>query len=188
MKRYISLLFLCVLTFASCQREDPEMTLSTGQITMLAEGGSASVTVTTNYKWTATADPWITIRPSSGDKGSTTVSVTIAANTGSSIRKGAINFVCQDLTRSVSVTQAQPLNQRLTITHNLSTFVVPTLTGNGLTGRVDFGEGEKQNYAAGLKWNYSAAGTHKVVIESAGGTSFAMESVAGVSAIDMSAF
>lgn len=188
MKRYISLLFLCVLTFASCEKEDPEMTLSTGQISMLAEGGSASVSVTTNYKWTATADPWITIRPSSGDKGSTTISVTIAANTGSSIRKGAINFACQELTRSVSVTQAQPLNQRLTITHNLSTFVVPTLTGNGLTGRVDFGEGEKQNYAAGLKWNYAAAGTHKVVIESAGGTSFAMESVAGISAIDMSAF
>ena len=188
MKRYISLLFVCVLALASCQKEDPEMTLSTVQITMLAEGGSASVSVTTNYKWTATADPWITISPSSGDKGSTTVTVSIAANTGSSIRKGAINFVCQDLTRSVSVSQAQPLNQRLTITHNLSSFVVPTINGNGMTGRVDFGEGEKQNYAAGLKWNYSAAGTHKVVIESAGGTSFAMESVAGVSAIDMSGF
>jgi len=57
-----------------------------------------------------------------------------------------------------------------------------------MSARVDFGEGEKKEYVPGLKWDYSSAGTHKVVIESAGGTSFTLESIAGVSAIDMSAF
>ena len=188
MKRYIALFVVCALALCACQHEDPELTLSTGQVTMLAEGGSSTVTVSSNYKWTASADPWITISPSSGEKGTATVSIQVAANTGSSNRKGAVTFVCESLTRSVTVSQAQAFNQRLTITHNLSTFVVPTLNGNGLTGRVDFGEGEKQSYAAGLKWNYSAGGTHKVVIESAGGTSLSMESIDGVSAIDLSAF
>ena len=188
MKRYISLICIGLLALASCQKEDPELSLSTGQASLPAEGGSVSVTVTTNYKWTATADPWITLSPSSGDKGSTTVTLKVAANTGSSIRKGNATFSCEGLTRAVTVTQAQPLNQRLTITHSNARFVVPTINGNGLSGRVDFGEGEKQNYAVGLKWDYAAAGTHQVVIELAGGTSFAMESVAGVSAIDMSGF
>ena len=188
MKRFIALFFVCVLGLTACQKEDPELTLSTGQVSISAEGGSSSVTVSCNYKWTATADPWITISPASGDKGTSTVTMKIAANTGSSIRKGSVTFNCEGLTRAVTITQAQPLNQRLAITHNLPTFVVPTINGNGLSGKVDFGEGEKQNYAAGLKWNYSSTGTHKVVIELAGGTSFAMESVAGVSAIDMSAF
>ena len=188
MKRYIAFVFICVLGLTACQKEEPELTLSTGQVSVLAEGGSSSVTVSCNYKWSATADPWISISPASGDKGTTTVSIKVAANTGSSIRKGSVTFNCEGLTRAVTITQAQALNQRLTIKHNLSTFVVPTISGNGLSGRVDFGEGEKQNYAAGLKWSYSSTGAHQVVIELAGGTSFAMESVAGVSAIDMSAF
>lgn len=188
MKRFVSLIFIFLWVLSACQQEDPELSLSTGQASLKAEGGSVSVTVSSNMNWTATGDPWITISPSSGNKGTSTVNMTVGANTGSSIRKGGVTFTCGSLTRSVTITQAQPLNQRLAITHSLSTFVVPTLNGNGLSAVVDFGEGEKQNYAAGLKWNYQSSGTHKVVIESAGSTAFSMESIAGISAIDLSGF
>ena len=188
MKKSIACILLFALVFSACQREDPEMSLSIGQANILAEGGSVSVTVTCNYKWTAQADPWITVSPASGDRGDTAVKLTVDANTGSSIRKGSVTFSCSGLSRAVALTQSQPLNQRLTITHNLNRFTVPLLLGNGLSARVDFGEGSKQDYASGLSWTYSTGGTHKVVIECAGGTSFTLESVAGVSAVDMSAF
>lgn len=188
MKRYISLLFVFIWVLSACQQEDPELSLSTGQISFRAEGGSASVTVSSNMNWTATGDPWITFSPSSGKKGTSTVNLTVGANTGSSVRKGGVTFTCGTITRTVTITQAQALDQRLIISHNLSVFVVPSLVGNGMSAVVDFGEGEKQNYSAGLKWNYQSAGTHRVVIESAAGTSFSMESIAGISAIDMSGF
>ena len=189
MKRYILLVFSFLLMLAACEREDPELTIDKGQETVAAEGGSLTVTVSSNYGWTASsADPWITVNPTSGQKGTATVSVSVAANSGSMSRRGSVTFTCEGLTRSVNISQAQPLNQKLTIVHNASVFTVPTINGNGMTGKVDFGEGEKQNYAANLKWTYSGAGSHKVVIELAGGTSFTMESVAGVSEIDLSAF
>jgi len=188
MKRYISLFFVFVLVLSACQKEDPELTLSIGQVSFSAEGGSSSVTVSSNYNWTAAGDPWITISPSSAKKGVCTVNLTVGENTVSSLRKGGVTFSCDGLTRTITVTQAQTLNQRLTITHSLSTFMVPNLSGNGLSAVVDFGEGQKQNYSAGLKWNYQSSGSHRVVIESAGSTSFSMESIAGVSAIDMSGY
>ena len=188
MKRCLSLIIRFVLVLSSCQQEDPELSLSTGQASLKAEGGSVSVTVSSNMNWTAAGDPWITVNPTSGNKGTSTVNLTVGANTGSSIRKGGVTFTCSGLTRTVTITQAQPLNQRLSVTHSLSTFVVPTLNGDGLSAVVDFGEGEKQNYAAGLKWNYQSSGTHQVVIESAGSTSFSMGSIAGITAIDLSGF
>ena len=189
MKRYILLVFSFLLLLAACEREDPELNIDKGQETLAAEGGSFTVSLSSNYDWTvSSAEPWITVNPSSGQKGAATISVHVAANTGTMSRRGSVNFTCEGLTRSVSITQAQPLNQKLTIVHSASVFTVPTINGNGMTGKVDFGEGEKQNYAANLKWTYSGAGSHKVVIELASGTSFTMESVAGVSEIDLSAF
>ena len=189
MKRSIILIASFLLMLVACEKEEPQLTIDKGQETFSSDGGSVTVALSCNYDWTATvAEPWITVSPSSGKKGSATVSVTVAANTGTSSRRGSVNFACEGLTRSLSITQAQPLNQKLTIVHNASVFTVPTINGNGLTGKVDFGEGAQQNYAAKLKWTYSGTGSHKVVIELAGGTSFSMESVAGVSEIDLSAF
>ena len=50
--------------------EDPTLEISSGDISVLAEGGSQTFSFTCNYKWTATAsDAWISVSPSAGDKG-----------------------------------------------------------------------------------------------------------------------
>lgn len=188
MKRYITLLLLSIVLLSSCEKEDPELSLSISQASVPSEGGVVSVMVSSNVSWTATGDPWLSVGTASGNKGTTTVQVTVSANTGTSSRKGNVSFTAGTIKRNLVVTQAQPLTQQLTIVHNLKSFTVPTILGTGMSARVDFGEGEKKEYVNGLKWDYSSAGTHKVVIELAGGTSFTLESVAGVSAIDMSAF
>lgn len=188
MKKYISLFFLSIVLLTACEQEDPELSLSVSQATVPPEGGSVSVMVSSNVSWTATADPWISVGTPSGSKGTTTVQVTVSANTGTSSRKGNVSFAAGTLKRNLVVTQAQPLSQKLTIVHNLKSFTVPSILGTGMSARVDFGEGEKKEYVNGLKWDYTSSGTHKVVIELAGGTSFTMESIASVSAIDMSAF
>ena len=85
--------------------------------------------------------------------------------------------------------QPQPqYNQVFTLMHEASVFTVPTFNGNSVSGLIDFGEGAKQNYAPQAKWTYSSAGSHKVVIELAGATSLMMETLAGVSEIDLSGF
>jgi len=189
MKRFFPLLFVFLTALSACEKEDPELNIDKGLENIASEGGSFSVSLTSNYDWTATAiESWITVTPTSGKKGMATVSVTVAANTGTSSRRGSVSFACEGLTRSVNISQAQPFNQKLTIVHNASVFTVPTINGNGMNGRVDFGEGGVKAYSSGLKWTYTGTGNHKVVIESAGGTSLSMKTVAGVSEIDLSAF
>jgi hypothetical protein len=189
MKKHILLLLVFTAFIASCEKEEPELMLSATQASVLAEGETVTVSVTSNYPWSASAGAnWITVSPLSGNPGTTNVTMRVEKNTEHTSRIASVSFTCESVKRSFSVSQSQPLFQQLTIVHKATTFTVPSIIGNGMKALVDFGEGEKKDYENGLTWTYSASGTHRVVIECAGGRSFAMETVAGVSEIDLSSF
>ena len=76
---------------------------------VLASGGTATVTVTTNDSWSVSSCPsWVTLSKSSGSAGSTNVIGTITSNTTSSIRTGSITFTCGTETATVSISQQKP--------------------------------------------------------------------------------
>lgn len=184
----VAFLSVCM---ASCHREDPELDLgsSGSSITVLAQGGSSTVSFTCNYKWTASAsDPWIKVSPASGEKGSSTITITVDANTGNASRKGKVNIQCEDLVRSVSISQAQPFNQTLVLVYTGTSAVAPLITGNSLIGEIDWGDGTKETYVAFSKHDYGSAGSHTVTIKLASGGSFEIGTVAGLSEIDLSEF
>ena len=188
MKRLI-LLFVFTACFVACEQEDPELTLSSNQESVSADGGSVSVSVTSNYAWSAVPGAsWITVSPLSGNPGTTTVVLQVAKNTEHANRIASVTFTCADLKRMFSVAQSQPMFQQLAIVHHAATFTVPFINGVGMNAVVDFGEGEKKSYEKGLTWTYSAAGSHRVVIDCAGAFSMSMENIAGVTEIDLSAF
>lgn len=91
----------------SCQPEEPSIVLEgASSVSAPASGTSQSVKITTNYDWSANAsDPWIRISPSSGKKGTTSVSITVDANTSGKSRQGSVTVTCMSLTKSVSVSQ-----------------------------------------------------------------------------------
>ena len=193
MRRFLAFALVAVLTvsMASCHREDPELDLgsSSSSIAALAQGGSATVSFTCNYKWTASAsDPWIKVSPASGEKGSNTITITVDANTGNAVRSGKVNIQCEDLTRSISVKQAQPFNQTLTLVFTGTSAVAPLIMGNSLSGEIDWGDGSKETYVANSKHDYGSAGSHTVTIKLAGGGSFEIGTVADLSEIDLSEF
>ena len=189
MKRLIFTLFAASLLLLSCEKEEPQVSISIGNLDAPAEGLQQTFTVTCNRSWTATtSDPWLSVNPTSGGKGETSVTLQAAPNTGTSVRSGSVTVTCADLTRSVMVKQVQPFNQKLIIVHSKDVFNAPDMRGNGLSAEIDWGDGTTAAWRANAEHGYSSAGTHTVTIKIAGATWFEKTDVTGITEIDLSGF
>ena len=173
----------------SCQKEEPSITFDVYQLEMDDSGGSQTVSLTTNYSWTATAsDPWLQLSPASGDRGTTTLTIRAEANNQSTTRKGTVTVTCRELIRGLTVSQIPQLSQTLVIKHTNNVFPLPSFTGSSMVGIVKWGDGSEETYNSSLKHTYSSAGNHTVEINAVGAYSFKLESVAGVTEIDFGKF
>lgn len=101
---------LLALIVAACEPKQPEeqtkitVSVSPSAVTLPMEGGSASVSVTSNGAWSVqVAGGWITLSDYAGN-GSATVTVTAAANDGDA-RGGSLTFKTADASAEVSVSQ-----------------------------------------------------------------------------------
>lgn len=96
------------LAFSSCHDdEDPQLNIDNGLITIEADGGSQSFSVTSNVSWTVTGNSgWLTVSPSSGS-GNKGVVVSASENTTTSDRSCTLIVKTDDGTqsRNVNVTQ-----------------------------------------------------------------------------------
>lgn len=96
----------------SCQKAAPEeenVVFNPASITLSADGGSETVSLTANYDWTATKDVWINLSATSG-KGSTSPSsltVSAEANETGADRSGVVTIkLPQGKTAKLTVSQA----------------------------------------------------------------------------------
>ena len=173
----------------SCDREDPSAEFNVASLEMPGEGGSQTVSLTCNYDWTAkTSDPWLQVSPTSGKKGTVTLTIKAEASDKPTLRRGSVTVTLKDYSRSISVSQLPNLDQTLRILHTNNSFTVPSMTGSSLAGKVNWGDGAEETYKVGLKHDYSSAGNHALVIKTAGAYSFKLESIAGVTEIDLQSF
>lgn len=120
------LVLICMLV--GCTSEsDPEFTPENGSISYFSksldftsDGGSATVTFTSNKDWTITPSTsggdvsWCTVSPSSGKAGTNTVTIKTTSNTSYDDRNATLIFKVQDLLTNLVVTQKQ--KDALTIT------------------------------------------------------------------------
>ena len=92
----------------------PTITLSPVSLTYSSDGGTASVSVTADAAWTASADAnWITIQPASGAVGTTTIKVTTSANKSANDRAGAVVFTAGKTSVRLSLSQKGLTQQAL---------------------------------------------------------------------------
>lgn len=85
-----------------------EISASEASLSFTADGGSKSISVTSNFSWETISKPsWITISPSSGSKGTTNLTVTASKSASTTSRAGTISFgKSSSATTSISVSQA----------------------------------------------------------------------------------
>lgn len=148
-KRILVPLALFALVF-SCSKpgtdEDDvpgKITADVTTLTIPAEGKSEIVMVTSSHSWTATADSWIKLSPSSGGKDITSVTVTVGANDGTSARTGTITFSIPDKDRTAIVTVNQVQKIASTSIAEFKTKKTDTKTWYTLRGTITSIEGYK---------------------------------------------
>ena len=180
----------CLLSVLfACEREEPSIALDNSTLELSEKGGSLTLSVTTNYDWTAsTSDPWLRVSPTSGKKGSFTLTIQADANDRTTQRKATLTVSCRDLDRRLSVVQLPSLDQRLQVIHTNARMTAPLLVGSSLVGKINWGDGAEESYKANLTHDYATTGNHTLQIQSAGAITFTLESLAGVTSVDMQQF
>ena len=88
----------------------PSLNVDTESITASAEGVTKSIAVTSNISWSASCDAdWVTITPTNGEKGSSTLKITVAANIETIAREAVVRISNSEynLSKEIAVTQAE---------------------------------------------------------------------------------
>ncbi len=97
---------LMVTQLAPASPEVPSLELSASTLTFSEEAGENSISVIASVAWRASSDSnWITIAPASGESGTVTVKITVAANTAEADRGGKVTFTAGDIVRTLIVNQ-----------------------------------------------------------------------------------
>ena len=111
-------------TFAACEGNEnnpeekdkpevvsPEINVASGQSLSLVisdEGGSETISFTTNKGWVATvAHPWLKLSQNQGTAGNATITVTASPNPDFEERSTTVTIKCETVTTAVKVTQKQ---------------------------------------------------------------------------------
>ena len=128
MKRFLPVLLFVVVAFTSCYEDSvgPEtpvftpITLSESSVTVSKNGGTCSVTVTSDYYWTAsTSDSWITIITTSGYAGESTLRFRVDGNPNSAERIGKILVMCDDYNISAELVVSQMPSEAASFTFSV---------------------------------------------------------------------
>lgn len=96
-----------ILCLTSC-KEQASLTLGTTSINSGAAGCTEAVKVTANYPWDATvSEPWIILHNTTGNPGDAVIGVMVMSNTTGTERQGTITVQCEEVIKTVTVTQSQ---------------------------------------------------------------------------------
>ncbi len=119
--------------------EEPGIFVSPSIVQVSASGGSqATVTVASSAEWQViSGQEWLTVTPLSGGPGQTVITITVAQNSGSTLRRGVLTFSASGLEdHTVTIEQspmitvsAGTLNDLLTQSTSLNTTHALTLSG-----------------------------------------------------------
>jgi len=101
---------LLTIASISCSKDDaapePELIVSTEDIAFDKEGGSKFFHVKSNIAWkVSSSQPWCTVNPSTGKKGTIKIDVTVTANEVTTAKTAVITVVAGKVSREITVTQ-----------------------------------------------------------------------------------
>jgi|GEM_PF-900117 len=140
----IAIIASIAITF-SCTKETLLEVSSTTASLERSAGTSMSVSVTANKPWTATSSAsWLTLNAASGEAGTFTINCSYTENPDIHDRMATVTVVCQEVTRTINVTQA---GRRLEV--SLSDITLTSSAGSSDTMTITTGDA----------WSMTASGT-----------------------------
>lgn len=104
-------------------------------------------------------------------------------------REGVITISSGDLKQEIKVVQRKRADfGRVSIVHSNWNFIVPSFTGKGLMGTIFWGDGQQENYEAGLSHPFAEQKEYVTTIETWGAEYMVLRNIVDVTEIDLSEF
>ena len=192
-KTFAILLATAALLSLSCAKEpEGSISLSLNELKMDAGGGLVSLTVTTNFAWTAncgTTD--VTMSTKKGEAGTTEVQVEIPGNPEEDSREILVKFNCENAKAVLTVSQSGAVFELITITHESGNFCAPVFEGAGFTGKVSWGDGKSDSFTSlseSLEHPYDSLGVYTVQVKVHDSDAFTLPSMDGVTEVNLTEF
>lgn len=109
MRIFLKYLVLCLFIFGGCRdhkEEDPFIELNADVLAFTSEGGSQTISVSSNGDWSVSGESeWCSLSPKTGS-GNATVTVTVTENLSSTEQKAVLTFTCGAATATIDIMQA----------------------------------------------------------------------------------
>ena len=97
------------------ETKDPFITLKKTNIDFINEGGSEAISIESNVSWTAKSSAsWCTVSPSSGNKSTTSITLTAPANEDYDNRSCTVTLESGNITKIITVNQGENLGLLVT--------------------------------------------------------------------------
>ena len=97
------------------KEENPFITLKKSNIDFTNEGGSEAILIESNVTWTAKSSAsWCTVTPSSGNKSTTSITLTAPSNEDYDNRSCTVTLEGEGLTKTITVNQGENLGLLIT--------------------------------------------------------------------------
>ena len=103
------------------------------------------------------------------------------------VLSGAAIYSCDEPIQPGKDTE-QEESSILCVTHGSEEWQIPSFSGSGIAGMINWGDGQNTSFSTGATHDYSAAGSHKVTFSLNGASSFEIPSLYGIEAIDITRF
>lgn len=192
MKRLLIILSAAALLVSCAKEPVGELSISQESVSLDSAGGEIRLNVTSNFNWTGncgTSD--VVMSTKVGEAGTTEVVVTVPGNPAEEERTIEVKFNCAQAKAMLTITQTGSVFSTVIISHSATVFTAPLFEGNGFTGTVLWGDGKSDDISAGVDvpvHEYTKPDAYEVEVKIHDTSSFSLESMEGVTCVNLGEF
>ena len=137
----------------------------------------------------ATSAEWIKYSPQSRALVTSSLSFEVEENVTPEAREGYITISSGELKQEIKVIQQGRVDfNQVLITHTQWDMLIPEVTGRYLAGVVEWGDGDKDNYQAHMRHQYTEGKQYVLQMDLWGAEEMTISNIQGIVEIDFSKF
>ena len=164
------------------QKQNNSLEISQWHKTVGYEGEELRIEVEANVEWTVNVTSgadWVSVVDTKA-LSKTEKIISVAANEGAQERSACVAFSSPDHeSRYLSIVQRGKV-PTVVIVHNLDEFEAPTVSFAENAPTIEWGDGSRETYSAGISHTYALKGEHTVTISGQGMSICTLNGIAGL--------
>jgi len=197
--KYIGFFLISVWSFMACSGGEDEPVVLEPSIELLdgvnvytaeAKGGTLDVKFSSIKDWTAMSNStWCKVAETSGKAGTVVLTLHVEPNEMFEGRNAVITLSSESVKEQLLVKQTERGAVLISMKHtNWEYFSIPLFSGNGLSGTIQWGDGQQEELQNDASHSYNEEKEYTVTVELIGASKVFWEDITGLTEIDLTGF